>query len=175
MVQNAKVRNRVTARKISVFREGTCTVCAKYGIKGYICRWGHCRRFTYDRQRGLVRGQGRIKVSKAQRSLFIEIRRWCKGTPVFQEVIFPWSIGPRGAGYRYDIVVPDLRLIVEYDSAIHYKFNKHFHKNRTGFTIQRVRDQVKDRLAKTNGYTIFRVRQDDPEGGLDVRRFIERR
>lgn len=80
-----------------------------------------------------------------------------------------------GAGYRYDIVVPGLRLIVEYDSALHYKFNKHFHKNRTGFTIQRIRDQVKDRMAKDHNYTIFRVRQDDPEGGLDVRRFIERR
>lgn len=173
MVQKAKGRNRVTARRVTVFREGTCAVCAHGGIKGFVCR--HCRRFTYDPRRGLVRGLGRIKVSKAQRELFVDIRRWCLGTPVFQEVIFPWSIGPRGAGYRYDIVVPDLRLIVEYDSAIHYKFNKHFHKTRTGYATQRIRDQVKDRLAKTNGYTIFRVRQDDPEGGLDVRRFIERR
>jgi len=116
-----------------------------------------------------------VTVSKGQRELFLDIRKWCKGTPVFQEVIFPWGIGTRGAGYRYDIVVPHLKLIVEYDSSLHYKFNKHFHKNRAGYTTQRIRDQVKNQLAKTHGYKIFRVRQDDPEGGLDVRRFIERR
>ncbi len=121
-----------------------------------------------------MRGRGRIKVSKAQRQLFLDIRKWCSGTQVFQEVIFPWCIGPRGAGYRYDIVVPDLKIIVEYDSSLHYKFNKHFHKTKAGFTTQMVRDQVKDKLATAHGYKIFRVRQDDPEGGLDVRRFIER-
>ena len=123
----------------------------------------------------MVRGTGRIKVSKAQQALFLDIRKWSEGRPVFQEVIFPWSLGPKQAGYRYDIVVPDIKLIVEYDSSIHYKFNKHFHKTQAGFRIQMIRDQVKDRLARKNGYTIFRVRQDDPEGGLDVRRYIERR
>lgn len=103
----------------------------------------------------------------------MEIREWGGGTEVFQEVVFPWGIGPRGAGYRFDIVVPALKLIVEYDSSLHDSFNKHFHINKARFMAYQMRDQIKDKLAKRMGWRLFRVRENDPEGGLDVRRWIE--
>lgn len=103
------------------------------------------------------------------------MRRWAGGEAAFQEVIFPWSIGPHGAGYRYDIAVPSLRLVVEYDSEMHYRFTSFFHKNMAEFASMRLRDQVKDRMAKRAGWKLIRVPEDSPEGGLIVRKFIDTR
>ncbi len=158
----------------SAFEPGTCAVCGWRGIVGVVCRNRTCAgRFFYDAERNIVRGKVKIKESKAQKALFLDIRRWCHGMDVVQEVIFPWSIGPKGAGYRFDIVVPELNLIVEYDSVIHSKFNKMFHKNMKGFISQQMRDQIKDRMADGAGWKVIRVVEGDPEGGLGVRRYIE--
>lgn len=94
---------------------------------------------------------------------------------MIQEVIFPWGIGSKGAGYRFDIVVPALKLIVEYDSLLHDRFIKHFHGDVGGLVAIQIRDQIKDQRAKAAGWTLFRVHQTDPEGGLGVRRWIERK
>jgi hypothetical protein len=95
------------------------------------------------------------------------------GGPVYQEVIFPWSIGGHGAGYRFDIVVPHLRMIVEYDSLMHREFNKFFHKTRAQFHAMLLRDQVKDKMAKQAGWKLIRVAEGSPEGGLIVRRYVD--
>jgi len=117
---------------------------------------------------------GRYKrISKAQKQLFMDIRRWAGGQEVWSEVIFPWSMGPKGAGYRYDIVVPGIKAIVEYDSIIHNKMNKHFHKTMVGFAASKIRDQFKNKMAHDAGYTMIRVNENDPEGGLRARRFMD--
>lgn len=158
------------------FVPGTCAVCGWRGIVGLVCRARRCAgRFFYDHNLGIVRAKGRVKVSKAQRSLFEDIRRWVSGAPVFQEVIFPWSIGPHGAGYRYDIAVPSLRLVVEYDSEMHFVYTKFFHKSMREFASMRLRDQIKDRMAKRAGWKLIRIQEGSPEGGLIVRKFIDSR
>jgi hypothetical protein len=101
------------------------------------------------------------------------VRKWAEGKDVCQEVIFPWSIGSTGAGYRFDIVIPSLRIIVEYDSVIHSEYIKHFHKNKSGFIASQIRDQMKDKMAKDNGWKLIRVDERDPSGGFIARRTIE--
>lgn len=92
-----------------------------------------------------------------------------------QEAIFPWSIGPSGAGYRYDIAVPDLKVLVEYDSTLHSKFCKHFHGSIRGFLESQARDSAKDRMARGAGWTILRVDERNPGAELAVRAEIERK
>jgi hypothetical protein len=94
---------------------------------------------------------------------------------VIQEVIFPWSIGPSGAGYRYDIAVPDLKCLVEYDSTLHSKFNKHFHRTIQGFLESQARDEYKNRAAERNGWALFRVDEAVAGSELEVRRRLELR
>ena len=132
--------------------------------------------------RGYVRGKAGIRPSKAQKELFLNVVRWLgrkntTGRPieVAQEVIFPWSIGDKGAGYRYDIVVPDLNLIIEYDSTLHSKYSKHFHHDLKNFSVLQQRDEIKTYLATSNGYDIIRVDERDPTGGLVVRGYIDRK
>lgn len=115
------------------------------------------------------------RVSKAQRDLYLDVKRWAGPQDVVQEGIFPWSLGPSGAGYRYDIVVPELRLIVEYDSLLHSKYSKHFHHSMSGFVASQIRDHTKDKMAEAHGWTVIRVDERDPQGGLLARREIERR
>lgn len=117
----------------------------------------------------------RTKVSKAQKELYLDVKKWAVGLDVCQEVIFPWAIAPSGAGYRYDIVVPRLRLAVEYDSLLHSEYSKHFHHSKQGFIEVQLRDQIKDKLAARYGWKLIRVDERAPEGGLLVRREIERR
>jgi hypothetical protein len=124
---------------------------------------------------GYIRGKARVTPSKAQKELFLEIKKWAGNLEVVQEVIFPWSIGPKGAGYRYDIVVPDLRLIVEYDSLLHSKYSKHFHHSQTNFNDLKERDILKTTLARKNGWDIIRVDERDPQGGLLARAAIDRK
>jgi very-short-patch-repair endonuclease len=71
--------------------------------------------------------------------------------------------------------VPKLKLIVEYDSAMHGKYNSFFHKTVKGYVGAVMRDQAKDRMAKKAGWTLMRVVEGAPEGGLYVRRFIEQK
>ncbi len=176
MVQTDGSNNRISITRS--FKPGTCVICGWQGIIGIICRRRRCAgRYFYDLRYELVRTKGRTIVSQAQRELFINVRTWANSDgntrECFQEVIFPWSIGPRGAGYRYDICVPKLKLIVEYDSAMHRKYNSFFHKTVKGYVGAVMRDQAKDRMAKKAGWTLMRVVEGAPEGGLYVRRFIE--
>lgn len=107
--------------------------------------------------------------------MYLDILRWVKGKGVVQEAIFPWSIGPNGAGYRYDIAVPELKVLVEYDSTLHSRFIKHFHRNVKGFLEGQSRDEAKNRMAKRAGWTILRVDERVPGADLAVRAKIERK
>ena len=71
------------------FTRGVCAVCAERGIVGYVCNRYKCRpKFFYDDRNGLVRLKPRAKVSKAQLQIFLDVRKWCRGLEVFQEVVF---------------------------------------------------------------------------------------
>lgn len=156
------------------FTPGICVVCGWHGICGVVCAKRGCAgRYFYDKDLNIVRAKARVRVSKAQRRLFERIRVWARGHHIYQEVIFPWSIGPRCSGYRFDIVIPSMNLLVEYDSIIHFKYNPHFYRTRTDFMEAKFRDQIKNKMATHAGWNLIRVKEKDPGGSLDVRRWIE--
>lgn len=160
----------------TAFSPGTCVVCGWRGVGGILCRRRRCSgRFFFDVRYGFVRGKVRTRASKAQRALYLDVKRWVGPRDVCQEVIFPWSIGKTGAGYRYDIVIPDLKMIVEYDSTLHSEYIKHFHGSKSGFLGVQIRDQMKNKMAADHGWGLVRVDERDPEGGIIARREIERR
>jgi len=158
------------------FVSGICAVCGWRGCGGVLCSRRCSRRYFYDHQHGLVRLKAiRRSPSQAQRRLYLEVRKWVLGQDVAQEVVFPWSIGPSGAGYRYDIAVPGLKLLVEYDSGLHRTFNKHFHRTMRGFIEAQRRDKVKNKMAKAAGWELIRVEEDSAGSELLARRKIERK
>lgn len=84
-------------------------------------------------------------------------------------------MGPTGAGYRYDIAVPALKVLVEYDSELHYSFNKHFHGTKKEFLAAKERDRAKEMMAKEAGWALLRVEEGRAGSELLARREIERR
>jgi hypothetical protein len=92
----------------------------------------------------------RVKVSGPQQKLYKIIRRITK-SPTVQEVtfdFFPYA--------RYDIVVPEKKMIVEYDGEQHFKFIKHFHKTKEGYEKYKDKSQQKQEVAENMGWDVKR-------------------
>jgi very-short-patch-repair endonuclease len=89
-------------------------------------------------------------VSHPQDALFKNVRDLFK-KPTYQEVIFEFNIFR-----RYDIVVPDLKLEIEYDGPQHFKFNKFFHHTKSEFEDSKAVDILKENLLRGHGYTVLR-------------------
>lgn len=74
------------------------------------------------------------------------------------EKSFDWSkhILPTGhtGRFRYDFYIPDTTLL-EYDGEQHYKKNDFF---KITLAEQQKRDNLKNKLAKEHGYTVYRIR-----------------
>ena len=78
--------------------------------------------------------------------------------PTFQEVVFPWNLF-----FRYDIGVPDIKLIVEYDSKLHFEYNEHFHKTKKNFKRRQQIDVDKENIAKDHDYKVLRINYKDKD------------
>lgn len=100
-------------------------------------------------------------MSKIQSEVFRKVRDTFK-SPVFQEVIFPFMLF-----YRMDIVVPEYKVIVEYDSKIHFEFNRHFHKTRKNFKRRQELDDIKENIVKKNGWSVLRINYKDKDKDID--------
>lgn len=55
--------------------------------------------------------------------------------------------------FRYDFFVPN-NILIEYDGAQHYRETNIF---KTILKEQQERDALKDKLAKQNGYVVYRI------------------
>lgn len=58
---------------------------------------------------------------------------------------------------RYDFVIFEHKLIIEYDGEQHYSFIPHFHKTEECFKKLQDNDKIKDKLAIENGFSILRI------------------
>ena len=94
-----------------------------------------------------------------------------------QRIELEHNVADRGALF-IDIYVPRLNLAFEYDGEQHFRYNSHFHKDRTAFLQAKKRDYKKDEKCEEKGITLIRVRFDEEltkelvlskiEGALDV-------
>jgi len=135
-----------------------CVACGLYG--SFLCA-KHRKRYIYYKKYDFVAFKPRRKMSKAQTALFKKVRDVFK-SPVFQEVIFPFMLF-----YRMDIVVPDYKVIIEYDSELHFKFNKHFHKTRENFKRRQALDGIKDATVEKEGWKVVRINYKDTDVMID--------
>lgn len=58
---------------------------------------------------------------------------------------------------RYDFILKDHKIIIEYDSELHFKFCKYIHKNQLKFWKSKERDKLKTSEAVRVGYLIIRI------------------
>ena len=78
-----------------------------------------------------------------------------------REVIFPNLFGKKQTPLRFDfgIYSSDGRLIalVEFDGEQHFKYTKHFYKNKSDFTYRRGCDRKKNEWALNNKIPLYRI------------------
>ena len=51
----------------------------------------------------------------------------------------------------------DLKIAVEYNGAMHYKYIPYFHRNKEAFYNQKYRDELKRRMCRDNGIYLIEV------------------
>lgn len=135
-----------------------CCVCGVYG--SFLCD-KHKKRYIYYKEHDFIAFKPRRRMSKVQSDVFRKVRDVFK-SPVFQEVIFPFMLF-----YRMDIVVPKYKVIVEYDSQIHFSFNKHFHKTRKNFKRRQALDDIKEKAVEKNGWRVLRINYKDKDSDIE--------
>lgn len=78
-----------------------------------------------------------------------------------REVTFPNLFGKKQTPLRFDfgIYSSDGRLIalVEFDGEQHFKYTKHFYKNKSDFTYRRGCDRKKNEWALNNKIPLYRI------------------
>lgn len=132
---------------------GLCCICCK--PCGTLLCGEHRKRFIYKKRYDFVCLKPRRKVSKGQKEIYNHIRQILK-RPIYMEVVFPWAHAKSYSFYRYDIVVHDKKIIVEYDGELHFKYVEFFHKSKENFRKSKKIDKIKEKLAKQNGWKVIR-------------------
>jgi len=115
--------------------EGLCRRCSK--------RW------VFDKIHGLyrlkmrarVRHKGQMKLTRTCRRIFPDLR-------VLQEVAFLDLVSDKGALLRYDIAVPEFRILIEYHGCT--KFAKFIHRTLARWNRAKLHDDLKKSYAKEN-------------------------
>lgn len=136
-----------------------CVCCGLY-VKSFLCDRDRIR-YIYYEEHNFVAFKPRRRMSKIQSSVYRKTRGIFK-SPCFQEVIFPFMLF-----YRMDIVVPEYKAIIEYDSKIHFEFNKHFHKTKKNFEHRQELDDVKENIVKENGWKVLRINYKDKDADIE--------
>lgn len=127
---------------------GQCVIC------GTLCRKTLCRRhlknYRFVKKYNFFALKPKRQVSNPQEQLFLNARAIYK-QPTYQEVSFDFC------NYsRFDIVVPDRKLILEYDGEQHFQYVEFFHKTLEGFKEYKEKEIFKEAVAKKNGYKVIR-------------------
>ena len=63
---------------------------------------------------------------------------------------------------RYDIIVPDIKLIIEYQGIQHVKWTKFFHKKYSDFLEYVKNDKEKREVAENHGWKVLYFFYDEP-------------
>ena len=73
-----------------------------------------------------------------------------------------WAVSSKGVLLEYDIHIKNTNILIEYNSIIHYKYTKFFHKTYSKFKDQVNRDKLKKELAKENNYKLIIFTDNEP-------------
>ena len=143
---------------------GQCLICGVF-CKRHLCKQ-HRKTYRFVKEYGFYAMKPNRKISEGQHKLFVNVRAITK-LKTYQEVTFDFC------NYsRYDIVVPDKKLIVEFDGEQHFKFVPLFHKTYNGFIEYKNKEEFKEKAAKENGYKLIRFSYVNDVGDEDYVRKV---
>lgn len=80
---------------------------------------------------------------------------------VFEEVSFPDCIGSKGAVLRFDIYIPEKKLLIEYDGDQHQKFDSFYHKSYKEFQERQLYDRLKEIYASGHDFVLIKFTKED--------------
>jgi len=126
-----------------------CVICGLL-CDAFLCP-RHRKRFIYSKKEEFIHFKPRRRASKLQSEIFKTIREVFDAS-CYQEVTFPWNMF-----YRYDIVIPEYKVIFEVDGRQHHTYVPFFHKSKAEFQRQKKNDVKKSKIAEDNGYRVFRI------------------
>ena len=76
------------------------------------------------------------------------------GVKYIREKTFPEL---KGGILRYDFYLPDLGILIEIDSMLHFKMIPKFHKSKAEFTHAQQNDRLKNSFALSHKIKLYRV------------------
>jgi len=165
---------------------GKCIICRRYHSKGrhiddsyILClqcgrKWLFYPVGRYVRKRD---SHSRWKHQDQLRDTISTILRpfGIRKESIYTEVGFPeWGTSIRGGLLRFDVVVPKLRLLVEYHGMQHYKYPNRYHKTEGEYKVQKSNDRRKVALTAENGWHYLTLSYREDVGSEEwVRRRME--
>lgn len=102
-----------------------------------------------------MKHKGQMKLTRTCRKIFPDLR-------VFQEVAFPDLVSDKGALLRYDIAVPEFRILIEYHGCT--KFEKFVHRKRARWDRAKLHDALKKAYAEENEWAFVCFTHQDKIG-----------
>jgi hypothetical protein len=153
-----------------------CAICKYWrGLtkKGpvYLCK-RHTKRYIWDRENEYLRQKNRggkwERIWPSQGDLAKAISRL--GYKVDQEVMPLWSQSKKGVLMPFDIAIPEIKVLIEYQGEQHDKQVKFFFKRKNTWLAYIGRQTLKRDLAEKNGWKVIEFRPEDkPFTGKRIR------
>ena len=136
-----------------------CSFCLRPS-EGTLC--SKCSKsYLWDKKYKLFRRKGNKPNTKykSQHTLY-SVCKLLYGK-VFQEVAFPRCYSEKGSLLRFDIYIPDKRILIEYQGDEHYKFIRFFHRTKREYKAMLRRDFTKKAFCVKYGYVFIEFTQKD--------------
>ena len=144
----------------------------------YLCKKnGHLKRYIWDVENQYYRQKkwgGKWKnIWPTQASLARALEKL--GYKVDQEVMPIWSESKKGVLMPFDMAIPELKVLIEYQGEQHEKRIKPWFRTKARWITYVNRQKFKQNLAKQNGWVIVEFRPEDKpfKGALIVERLRE--
>lgn len=111
---------------------------------------------------------GDVRVSLGQQTLHWLLKKIYPTYPILWEVVLPGTL------YRFDLVVPIIGLIVEFDGRQHSQYVHHFHRDIDGYVAMVRSDNFKNKWAADHGVKLLRVAHDNlPSDEKELKKWID--
>lgn len=126
----------------------------------------------YDRSLKLYRRRyyRRDIKFKKQRELSTILRKIYKEYHIYEEVGFPDLYSDKGSLLRFDTMIPELGLLIEYQGRGHFEFIKYIHRTKKAYKRLLLHDQMKRDYIENSSYTLVEFTYKEP---VDKEDFVE--
>lgn len=145
-----------------MFQENLCCVCKRQADnkkgKVRLCD-KHLDRYTWDKDNDYLR---QVKYGGKWDGIWPSQAKIAKileklGYVVDQEVRFRWCVSTKGVLLPYDIVIPEIKTIIEYQGIQHFEQTRYFFKRKDQWEKYLKRQITKKKLAVERGWIYVEI------------------